>query len=538
VAKPSAGNGVSASRRNEPTAKGEDMSNLGCCHTTLKPWDEVAEEDRLAIIESPQGLKGLCHSRKKGVAILGAGMAGLVAAYELFRAGHDVTVLEAQDKVGGRIRTLRDPFTHGLYADVGAMRIPRAHKLTMAYVRSAFDRSSEMLRTTRFEMACKKAFCRFRGQQVRWEEYEENPEVLKFEGLNEHEKRRPIFKLFESILAPLKEEVGEKDPSIARLNKLMRGFEKFSTRRYLEELHKWSYSAVDAFGLIEGQQARLNNGVTALLREYLLNSFSDLIQIEGGMDLLPRSFLPKLEPFIKLGAKVEKIEHSGSKEDPDGAYVYYSGPSGEMKPPLRKDFAVVTLPFPLLRHLDGLSSFSWEKQRAIQGLNYSEAGKIFLQCAARFWEVEEIFGGRTQTDLGLRSIWYPTTDPDKPRRDGRCVLLASYTWGRDAQRWAHLSAKERVRNAVKELAEIHPIVANSPDLIEGGMSVMWQNEEFAGGAFALTNPEQVSLHDDNCRKPEGRFHFAGEHTSLNYHRWIEGAVESGLRTAYEIHRAP
>ncbi|MGH2685756.1 MAG: flavin monoamine oxidase family protein, partial [Actinomycetota bacterium] len=66
------------------------------------------------------------------VVVIGAGVAGLVAAFELDRAGHDVVVLEAQNRVGGRIYTCRD-FAPGLYAEFGAMRIPRAHDLTLAY---------------------------------------------------------------------------------------------------------------------------------------------------------------------------------------------------------------------------------------------------------------------------------------------------------------------------------------------------------------------------------------------------------------------
>src|SRR5215813_12328651 len=71
----------------------------------------------------------------KKVIIVGAGLAGLSAAYELTRAGHDVTVLEAQTRAGGRVFTLRAPFSDNLYAEAGAMFIPDTHDLTLHYVK-------------------------------------------------------------------------------------------------------------------------------------------------------------------------------------------------------------------------------------------------------------------------------------------------------------------------------------------------------------------------------------------------------------------
>ena len=82
-----------------------------------------------------QGIESKVGSGKpKKVVIVGAGLAGLAAGYELKKAGHHPVILEAQQRVGGRVYTLRDPFTDGLYAEVGAMRIPRAHSLTMEYI--------------------------------------------------------------------------------------------------------------------------------------------------------------------------------------------------------------------------------------------------------------------------------------------------------------------------------------------------------------------------------------------------------------------
>ena len=110
-------------------------------------------------------------------------------------------------------------------------------------------------------------------------------------------------------------------------------------------------------------------------------------------------------------------------------------------------------------------------------------------------------------------------------------MLASYTWGEDAQRWGSLSPDDRIVQALEDVARIHP---QALDEFEVGASKMWHDDEFAGGAFALFDPGQQTLLYDAIVAPEGRIHFAGEHASLA-HAWIQGAIESGLRAAAEIH---
>lgn len=111
------------------------------------------------------------------------------------------------------------------------------------------------------------------------------------------------------------------------------------------------------------------------------------------------------------------------------------------------------------------------------------------------------------------------------------MLLASYTWSEDAQRWGSLTPDDRIAQALENVAMIHPQVV---DTFEVGASKMWHDDEFAGGAFALFDPGQQTLLHQHIIAPEGRIHFAGEHASLT-HAWIQGAIESGLRAAHEIH---
>ena len=85
--------------------------------------------------------------------------------------------------------------------------------------------------------------------------------------------------------------------------------------------------------------------------------------------------------------------------------------------------------------------------------------------------------------------------------------------------------------------EFDALVDESLEAFEVGASKMWHHDEFAGGAFALFDPGQQTLLYPHIIAPEGRIHFAGEHASLT-HAWIQGAIESGLRAAHEIHEAP
>ena len=454
-----------------------------------------------------QGLTPTTKPQK--VIIIGAGMAGLVAAYELQRAGHDPIILEARQRVGGRVYTMRDPFAPGLYAEAGAMRLPKAHELTMAYVEK-FN-----LKLNAFTMGNPQAYYHLHGRKMRIADAQ--PADLGY-ALPPHEQGQSPSQMFAEAIHPLKQKLdtlGE-----AAWDEIVKENDQYSTREFLEA-KGWSEAAIEMYGMVANQESRMNASFIELLRSEIMHSFRDMYQIEGGTDRLPLAFMPALQARIRFGAKLIALDQS-----PENVTAHYQSLTGRKS--ISGDRAIVTLPFSVLRHIEILKPFSPAKQRAIRQLHYDGSGKIFLQCRRRFWETDEgIIGGGSLTDLAVRNIYYP----EHGRESGRGVLIASYTWGEDAQRWGWLSERDRIEQAIENVAQVHPQIM---DEFGVGTSHMWQNDEFAGGAFALFEPGQQTLLHEHIIQPEGRIHFAGEHTSL-VHRWIQGAVESGLRTAYEVH---
>lgn len=459
-----------------------------------------------------QGLPDSTGPRRR-VLIIGAGMAGLTAAYELLRAGHDPVLLEAQHRVGGRVYTLREPFAPGLYAEAGAMRIPRAHDLTLAYV-DKWD-----LPTFPFTMHNPNAYCHLFGRKHRIADVEADPDLLGVE-VADHERGSHCIKLWEAALRPFYEKVAEE--GAGAWEEIVTTYDGYSTREFMEQ-NGWSEAAIELFGLLVNQEALMNASFLELLREEVGQCYVDMVQIEGGMDHLPRAFLPALQDRIRFGAKMIAVDQS-----PESVTIHYQTASGRRQ--ITGDYAILTLPFPALRHVETLKPFSHHKRRAIRQLRYDASAKIFLQCRRRFWEEEEgIRGGGTVTDLPIRNLFYP----EHGRETGRGVLLASYTWSEDAQRWGSLSSSDRITQALENVAAIHP---QAMEEFEVGASKMWHDDEFAGGAFALFEPSQQTLLHKHILAPEGRIYFAGEHASLA-HAWIQGAIESGLRAALDIHQA-
>ena len=247
------------------------------------------------------------EGKRKKVLIIGAGMSGLVAAYELKRQGHEPLILEAQGRVGGRVYTLREPFAPGLYAEAGAMRIPRAHNLTLEYC-SLFN-----LPMRPFVMGNPKGIVYVGGQRMTAAEANEHPEKLPF-NLSPSEHGHSADDLWQTAIADLKERV-EKEGQAA-WPAIVKRYDEFSLYEFLR--HKgFSQGAIEFYAVMNFVESDLHNSFIEVLREELGGAYVDMQSIVGGMDLLPGAFYNELQECVRFGAEVRSIE-----QDADGVKLH------------------------------------------------------------------------------------------------------------------------------------------------------------------------------------------------------------------------
>ena len=480
---------------------------------TPQPSPDTAPPVPAEVLEVPEsGLGGRPANRKK-IAIIGGGLAGLVAGLELKKEGHQVVILEAQNRVGGRIYTLRG-FAPGLYAEAGGMRIPRAHDLTLKYC-ELFN-----LPMRPFVMGNPNGLVHIGGERMTAAEANADPSRLPF-TVADSERGRTADELWESAIGELREMV-ERDGDAA-WDHIVREYDQYSLFEFLR-MKGFSPGAIEYYSVMNFVEADMHNSVVEILREDLGKAYVDMQEIAGGMDQLPNAFYGELSDEVRLGAEVFAID-----QDPSGVTVHYKTEAGRFTE--SGDFGIVTVPFSVLRSIEALTPFSRGKQRAIRQLNYHASTKVLFQVRERVWETDDgIYGGATVTDLPIRRMNYPTPDPTTSRG----MLLASYTWGQDALQWGAMDEETRLEEALDDVSRIHPRIR---EVFEVGASHAWYGDRWARGAFAMFAPEQQTELQADIVAPEGRFYFAGEHCSL-YHAWIQGALESGIRAARQIHDMP
>jgi monoamine oxidase len=459
------------------------------------------------------------------VVIVGAGLAGLVAGYELEKRGHRVTILEADARhIGGRVRTLR--FDGGLHGEAGAMRIPARHDITRAYVRE-FG-----LSLRKFVFSNPNAFYFVRGERHR---VADAKRVAALFDLREDERDKSLDDLWNASVVKALNALG--DAGRKDLTSDAPGSADFraADQQSLLQLCRaagLSDEAIELMMVTSGSESLLPFAATEALREELLDVWTQgFDEIAGGTDRIAAAFAARLRSKPRLGCVVTALSQDRER---GRASATYRERGVERR--VEGDFVLCTLPCPVLARIDIQPRLSAPKARAIRELNYDSSTKVLAIAQRRFWEIDDgIYGGGTFSDLPIVSTYYPSDNAeakDAAVSRGAGVLLASYSWGQPARRLASLAHPDRAAEVLRHLARIHPQVAR-PGVIGRTASWSWDNHPWSGAAFTLFDPGQHTTLQAAIVAPEGRLYFAGEHASLA-HSWMQGALESGLRATREM----
>ena len=452
----------------------------------------------------------------KRVIVVGAGLAGLCAAYELEALGHDVTVVEAQTRAGGRVQTLRDPFDDGLFAEAGASRIPTSHDLTLGYTRQfgltliPFEPAG--LASTRYAYGERSRI--LPGAPFEWP----------FRVPAEQRQLTPP-EVRQRYIAPLVDKIT--DPfSIGSVPASLRKYDHVTRDEYLRAqgvsqatLHMMSLGSTPVARFRSFLDLLYENAVDRELRRRAGIQHDQFLKIEGGNDRLPRAFADRLVAPIRYRCAVYRIEH-----DAHGVRVRFR--TGDRVQSSRADYVVCAVPFSTLKSVVFAPALTREKRAAIEALPYENVTRIYLQCGERYWKREGL-SGFGETDHPME-IWDSTYG-----QPGTRGILMSYNRGPTARQLGRKSEAAQLRFGLNAIEPVYPGIRKA---YERGFVKVWDRDPWARGAVAYLLPGQVSSLQPHIGRHEGRIYFAGEHAS-SLRGWMQGALESGRGAASEIDAA-
>ncbi|MGH8929774.1 MAG: flavin monoamine oxidase family protein [Egibacteraceae bacterium] len=447
------------------------------------------------------------------VVIVGAGMAGLAAGLLLKEAGHTITILEGQNRLGGRILTYRG-FAGNMFGEFGAMRFPLQHPLVRYLIQDKFQ-----LQVKPFPMYDEDTFIHLQGKSVRRSDF--NADKFDF-NLMPNEAEQAPDQLLRHTMQPLIN-IMEQGDQEAAWEQLLKEYDEYSLLGYLKE-RGLSQGAISMLGPLFNLESRYHFSLVEWFSHYYEDVFGDLVYIVDGADSLPRAFEPHLMDNIKFGAQVHAIEQTDKK-------VHVSFRAGRRSQKVTADECIVTVPLSSLRHME-IERLDPDKWYAIRNTYYGRAHKIFMQFSERWWQTKyDITQGLTVTDLAIRNVVYPPAGQDDGSQKG--VIIASYCWEQDSMPYTPMAEEESLAQALEDLVKIHP---EARDTYEYGVLKDWALDWYACGIGPLFRPFEMSGEFyENVTRPVHRVWFANDACDRRHRRWVEGSLKAAVKNAYAIH---
>jgi monoamine oxidase len=459
----------------------------------------------------------------RSVVVLGAGIAGLVSAYELSRAGYRLTVLEARERIGGRTWTIRHgdrivqmgrrdqvaTFDPGLYFNPGPARLASSHRVILGYARRFGVPLEPFINVNR------NAGWDFGGtvypERRRVEDMRGHLAELLAKAIDAHALDGQVSKdeltMVRQFLAPY---AGVGADGIYRPNGSS-GFaiEGGGYARAPEPLPRLGFADLapsQAIGL-------------PYFFEHIWDMQATMLQPVGGMDRIAHAIGAQVKPLVRLHSPVTAIRRSGERVRIE------HGPGSQAT---EADYCICTLGANLLTRIP--NDFSPAKKAALKTVDYLASVKVGFE-APRFWETDEnIFGGLAWTDRANENIIYPSHGFGSPKGVLVAAYVAGWTNKDNPQKFAAYSDSDRLRISRDSVEALHP---GRSKLLSKGVTVGWGLVPFSEGVGALWPDDELGDRTGGGRghayaellKPEGPIVFAGEHLSYQG-LWQEGAALS------------
>jgi monoamine oxidase len=456
------------------------------------------------------------------IAIIGGGAAGLTAAYRLSKAGAKVTLFEASDRFGGRIRTM-DEFIPAadnggtpMFCEIGGELVDTGH-------------------TDLKELAVEL------GLEIEnLLEGDAGVEYFYFGGKNRSEKE--IVEAFAPLAEVLTKDAEGLEDENGNYTQKAKDFDKISIRAYLDrfkgKVEAWVLEMLDVaytieYGVETAQQSSLNF-ITYIDPDTsagfkIFGESDECSRVKGGNEGLTRALAKVLEGKVELRLKHKFIAIRTEKKDKDDSLILsFDTPKGVRDEAFRT--VVCALPFTVLRggQVKGLKELPLtpEKQKTIENLGYGHNTKVMLGFKERPWrKAQPESNGAVFTDLSFQCSWETSR-----KQPGTAGILTNFLGGKGSSE----AGVGRPKATVAELEKIFPGTAAA--YADRKVVMVWPRQPFTKGAYTcpLVGQYTTMLDVAGATELNGALLFAGEHTSLDFSGYMNGAVESGNRVAREI----
>ena len=460
----------------------------------------------------------------KKIVIIGAGLAGLVAAYELSKAGYHCIVLEARGRCGGRSKTVRAgdkiyendsvqtcKFDSGkeMYLNLGPARFPADHSALIGYCQKLGIELQMINNHNPFAYLHDDAA--FAGKPLQIREVATN-------------SRGFISELLAKVISK---------------NALDQQFSKDDKEKMLMLLKAYGdlndiflYKGSDRSGYAKGGRVKLGVKKAPIdLSELLKSDFWHykmnwgeilgqgpmMLQPVGGMDMIIKGFEKQVGHLVIKHAVVKKIINTTK-----GVIVVYDDKKEQKK--IHGDFCINSIPIPALKNIE--TNFSAEFNRAMHAVPYLNYAKIGFQAKRRFWEQDcNIYGGISWTNQDITQIWYPSSGFNSQKG----IVLGAYIFdNKISEKIGNLTPSQRLILAKQQGQKIHPTYS---DDVEHGVSCAWHKVPYSLGAMTISAEHLIPI----LEKPQGQTYMAGADFSYLGH-WQEGAVLSSHHVIKRIHQ--